>query len=71
MNWLEWLGSFVIIASVVLIGFGSAGESKEGQEISLKDLLLALGFGLISGIVLTANSVNIKFIIDTIKYPVE
>ena len=59
-------GSLMIVASVVLIGFGGA---TGGSETDTTNLILALGISLATGFIFTLNAININYILQTIQFP--
>ena len=70
---MDFLGTFFILLSVVLIALGGAGgssdDSVELTEEQSKDqkiqLSLALIFALLSGFILSMNTVTIQYAIES------
>ena len=70
---MDYLGTFFILLSVVLIAFGGAGGSSD-ESLEVTDevrkeqnlfLALALLFAIISGFVLSMNTVTIQYAIES------
>ena len=56
----------MVIACVVLIAFG--GSSASGMT-NTSNLIYAVVSALATGLVFTFNSLNINYIIETVKFP--
>ena len=70
---MDFLGTFFILLSVVLIALGGAGGSSDDSvEITQEQqkeqnlfLALALIFALLSGFILSMNTVTIQYAIES------
>jgi hypothetical protein len=61
------MGSLMIILCIVFIGFGS--RSGVGKAENMSNLILAIGSALISGMTFSLNSINLNYIVKTLKFP--
>ena len=57
----DWVGSFFIVLSVILIALGGSGNDEDAVEIDTINLVLAIVFGLITGLVFALNGLNMKY----------
>ena len=73
MTLREWSGSLLILASVVVISYGGKKRTNEAvlesEELSKRDLILAIVFALLTGLAFSVNSLNLKHYLDNLKFP--
>ena len=77
MTFKEWTGSLLILASVVVISLGAkkrtdeSNASLEVEEVSQRDLILAIFFALLTGLSFSINAFNLKYYVENFKIPAD
>lgn len=57
----------MIISCVIMIAYG--GAKTQSGDTDMKSLMLAIGFALCTGLVFSLNTVDINYILQTVKFP--
>ena len=72
---MDILGCSMIIASVVLVAYGgsqqASDDSASKEVVSKRDVVLSIVFGLCTGLSFSLNTLNINYLIQSLKYPTE
>ena len=64
----DHIGSLLIIASVVMIGMGNAKSAA--SDTNMTNLILAIVSAILGGLAFSLNSINLNYIVKTIKFPI-
>lgn len=69
LSMMDWLGCFIIMACVVLIGLGASQSDDGDGKVDTANLIYAVISALVTGLIFSINTMNVNYVIRDVKFP--